>query len=1481
MATNTTATSTTHTGNGSTNNFAISFSFLANAEIDVTVAGVLKTLDTHYTISGSTVTFTSGNTPANGAAIKFQRDTDISAKKVDFQDGSVLTETDLDTNSDQVLFAQQEITDKLGTIEEGATGDQTAAEIRALVESATDSNVFTDADHTKLNSVESNATADQTAAEIRTLVESASDSNVFTDADHTKLNSVESGATADQTNAEIRAAVEAATDSNVFTDADHTKLNSVETGATADQTVSEIKGLIAGSPLDSSHLAANSVGDSELASTQLTTLAGMQSGTASKLADNTALTADLADLNQLDGMAKQTSITDDDTKFPTSGAIVDYVAAQLAPIGGFEAVANENSFPNTQPASGVVISIADAGGLAVSSTGTASGQTVGGTTVNISGIATNFRGSSVAAGVRFLVVSTGAGQNYTYHKATLREDDLVGLSGDINDFGERYRVGSSNPTTNNDSGDLFFNTSTGKLLVYNGTSSAWEEAQSVGNFFISTLSPAFDGSTQDFTITNAPSNAQQIILSINGVIQKPNSGSSTPSEGFALSGSTVKLAAAPASGSDYFAIVLGSTVNIGTPSNNTVTSAMIVDGSIVNADISNSADIAGSKLSLVSTSSTAGIIVKGDGSSDGYLQLNCSQNSHGVKIKSPPHSASQSYTLTLPSNIVNGQFLTTDANGNLSWAAVTSIGGATGVDFNDNVKARFGTGNDLSMYHDGNGSYLLHTGTGFFLIEGNGTNNLNIRAKSGESSITCIPDGGVELFHNNVKKFETTSTGIKATGNILANLSSALNTQAGSIQAAGPIIAKSYINAHTSNATVLEYVSNVSKIRAYGATSGSGQLAFNVGGGGDAADFEAMRITNAGHVRIPTDNKQLQLGASQDLLLYHTGFHSYLRNLTGNLYIQGNNSGSATNNVVCLNDGTTELHYDSSKKLETLSDGINVTGTLKVNGSAISTGGLGNVVEDTSPQLGGDLQSNGNDIDFADNDKAHFGTGNDLEIYHSGNNCFFLNDTGYTRFAAIYGALYLDGNNINFRSGDGNETLARFIDNGAAELYYDNSKKLETTSSGITVSGNAIATGNMQVNDNKYLYAGNSGDLQLYHTGSHSYIKNKTGNLYIMANDADVGIHITPNNSVAIRYDDVNKIQTGIGGEYGSFRAENGAGGWDGMAVGNSNIVFMGSQNDAGIWNDADNEWMLKCSRNGHTRLYYDGSEKVKTESWGVQINGEINCSSHINLGDNDRLNVGGSQDIQIVHDGTNSFIKNTTGNLYINAKSTETAIQITPDDDVRLRYDNSNKLYTASYGIQVGSAGGSAFSGLSNYQAYVGFDTHSSSSFGGIVMGAGPNGNSPYIAASKAGNGTGLNLGLRTNGSVRLLIQNNGNIGAPSGSNIYYASDQRLKKNVTLLDKGLEAIKALRPVSFNWVDGFCDVEKDPLYGFIAQEVQTVDSNLVSPFGDDVELGNDQVVTDPLRVNEKFIIPMLVKAMQELSAKVETLETKVATLEGA
>jgi len=120
MATNTTASFTDRTGNGTAGPFHISFLYIEQSEVDVTVDGVLKTLGTHYTFtSTSQITFTSGNEPANGAAIKFTRDTDISAKKVDFEDGSVLTENDLDTQNDQLLFGLQEINGQLSSISNG------------------------------------------------------------------------------------------------------------------------------------------------------------------------------------------------------------------------------------------------------------------------------------------------------------------------------------------------------------------------------------------------------------------------------------------------------------------------------------------------------------------------------------------------------------------------------------------------------------------------------------------------------------------------------------------------------------------------------------------------------------------------------------------------------------------------------------------------------------------------------------------------------------------------------------------------------------------------------------------------------------------------------------------------------------------------------------------------------------------------------------------------------------------------------------------------------------------------------------------------------------------------------------------------------------------------------------------------------------------------------------------------------------------
>jgi hypothetical protein len=68
------------------------------------------------------------------------------------------------------------------------------------------------------------------------------------------------------------------------------------------------------------------------------------------------------------------------------------------------------------------------------------------------------------------------------------------------------------------------------------------------------------------------------------------------------------------------------------------------------------------------------LVVRG-GSSEGKITLNCTANTHGVSIQSPPHSSGATYTLTLPDNTgTSGQSLTTDGSGGLSWATPSAVG---------------------------------------------------------------------------------------------------------------------------------------------------------------------------------------------------------------------------------------------------------------------------------------------------------------------------------------------------------------------------------------------------------------------------------------------------------------------------------------------------------------------------------------------------------------------------------------------------------------------------------------------------------------------------------------------------------------------------------------------------------------------------------------------------------------------------------------
>lgn len=157
------------------------------------------------------------------------------------------------------------------------------------------------------------------------------------------------------------------------------------------------------------------------------------------------------------------------------------------------------------------------------------------------------------------------------------------------------------------------------------------------------------------SVAFVPESANHLLVSLNGVIQKAGSS-------FTVSGSTLTFSSTLASSDSIdFVLALGNVLDIGTPSDSTVTNA---------------------KTNFVSTSSAAGLQIKGDGTTDGTLQLNCSQNSHGIKLKSPAHSAGASYTLTFPTTDGNAdEFLQTNGSGTLTWAtaggAQTLISSAT------------------------------------------------------------------------------------------------------------------------------------------------------------------------------------------------------------------------------------------------------------------------------------------------------------------------------------------------------------------------------------------------------------------------------------------------------------------------------------------------------------------------------------------------------------------------------------------------------------------------------------------------------------------------------------------------------------------------------------------------------------------------------------------------------------------------------------
>ena len=125
-----------------------------------------------------------------------------------------------------------------------------------------------------------------------------------------------------------------------------------------------------------------------------------------------------------------------------------------------------------------------------------------------------------------------------------------------------------------------------------------------------------------------------------------------------------------------------------------------------------------------------------------------------------------------------------------------------------------------------------------------------------------------------------------------------------------------------------------------------------------------------------------------------------------------------------------------------------------------------------------------------DNVKSIYGTSSDgLEIFHDGGHSY-ITDTGT-------GSLFIQADaSLNFKSNSQNENWITATSNGKVDLWYNGSRKFETTNTGVSVTGNVVPTGSVNIPTSQKVNLGNSNELFITHDGS-SILRSSAGTFYI------------------------------------------------------------------------------------------------------------------------------------------------------------------------------------------------------------------------------------------------------------------------------------------------------------------------------------------------------------------------------------------------
>ena len=208
----------------------------------------------------------------------------------------------------------------------------------------------------------------------------------------------------------------------------------------------------------------------------------------------------------------------------------------------------------------------------------------------------------------------------------------------------------------------------------------------------------------------------------------------------------------------------------------------------------------------------------------------------------------------------------------------------TPIDLIDNEKIRLGTGNDLEIYHDASNSYIKDTGTGDLNIAGS---IVRLQSSGGETLARGVEDGAFELYHNNIKTFQTSTNGIQVFGPEGGNATQYFYADEGDDNAdEWGLIAHSSL----SKFSIDNYAGGGWETSLTCEGNGAVKLFYD-----DSKKFETTSSGVKAYGRIQTDGGNIDLpdyadmfvGNGDDLKIYHEGTESYLKNISGGLVIQG------------------------------------------------------------------------------------------------------------------------------------------------------------------------------------------------------------------------------------------------------------------------------------------------------------------------------------------------------------------------------------------------------------------------------------------------------------------------------------------------------------------------------------------------------------------------------------------------------------------